>query len=535
MNVKNNIVYGPPGDIIPKISMGQYVISRLRERPYHIVQIDLESGKAYTGKEILDDSVKVASILQNFGVKAGDRISVATENHPNYCKSICGIFAAGAVFAPLNPAYTERECRHMLEIFKPRIMFVSHRTEIMLSKIVPTLSWTMKLIEFEDTALTDTVPTLRELLEKDTTAADTFVAPSVADNSKELAAIMSSSGTTGVPKGVSLSHGNLLHMVFNASKYDYFDIQRDDRLLLFLPLFHSYAFCMLMTAISAYSTVYVMRTFNLDTLMKVIDDCKITHVTVVPPVLLALAKNPTVSNYDFSSVRELICGAAPLPRDVGEEVKKRTKVKCIRNGYGMTELSVAAAMSDRTLDDDNVGVLMPDLTGKIVDPSTGMVLGPEQVGEICFKGSQVMLGYYDNPKATAETLDQENWLHTGDLGCYSKTGILYITGRLKELIKYKGFQVSPSEIEMVIQSHPDVKDAAVIGKPHEINGEVPAAFVVKQPGSTLTAADILEFTKQTLSPQKWLRGGVHFVDSIPKTASGKIQRMKLQLSTMSKH
>lgn len=179
-------------------------------------------------------------------------------------------------------------------------------------------------------------------------------------------------------------------------------------------------------------------------------------------------------------------------------MKKRTKVKYIRNGYGMTELSVAAAVSDRTLDDDNVGNLMPDIIGKIVDPYTGVVLGPEQVGEICFKGNQVMIGYYDNPKTTAETIDQENWLHTGDLGCYNKAGILYITGRLKELIKYKGFQVSPSEIEMVIQSHPGVKDAAVIGKPHEINGEVPTAFVVKQPGSTVTVADIVEFTKSKL-------------------------------------
>lgn len=535
MSVKDNIFCGPPGAKLPNISIGQYFIHKLREHPYHVCQIDLESGKAHTCKEILDTSVKVARILQSFGVEAGDRVSIATENHPNYYVSICGIFAAGAVFSSLNPAYTEREYRHMLEIFKPRLMFVSHRTEIMMSKIVPTLSWTMKLIEVEDTSLTQNVPTLKELLEKDTTTADTFVAPSIADNSKEIAAIMCSSGTTGVPKGVSLSHRNLLYMLLNSSKYDGFNIQRNDRLLLFLPLFHSYAFSLLISTISVNSTVYIMRTYNLETLMKIIDNCKITHVPIVPPVLVAMVKSPTLSNYDFSSVKELICGAAPLPREVGEQVKKRTKVKFIRNGYGMTELSAAAALSVRTLDDDNVGLLLPDLMGKVVDPATGVVLSPEQVGEICFKGEQVMVGYYDNPKATAETIDQENWLHTGDLGCFTKAGILYITGRLKELIKYKGFQVSPSEIEMIIQSHPGVKDAAVIGKPHEINGEVPTAFVVKQPDSTVTVTEILDFTKKSLSPQKWLRGGVYFVDSIPKTPSGKIQRMKLQLSTMSKH
>lgn len=179
---------------------------------------------------------------------------------------------------------------------------------------------------------------------------------------------------------------------------------------------------------------------------------------------------------------------------VWEEVRRRTKMKYIRNGYGMTELSVISNLSDRSSTDDTVGPAIPGFQCKIVDPSTGRTLAVKEVGEVCFKGEQVMLGYFRNPKVTAETIDQDNWCHTGDLGYLNEKGLLYITGRIKELIKYKGFQVSPSEIEAVILSHPGVKDVAVVGKPDEVNGEIPVAFVVRQPGSnTVSAKDIVDF------------------------------------------
>lgn len=178
---------------------------------------------------------------------------------------------------------------------------------------------------------------------------------------------------------------------------------------------------------------------------------------------------------------------------LADEVKQRTKLKAIRNGYGMTELSVLSNMSDRTSNDNTIGPILPGFKCKVVNVETGETLVARQIGEVCFTGDQVMLGYFKNPKTTAETIDKENWLHTGDLGYFDEEGSLYITGRIKEVIKYKGFQVSPSEIEAVILSHPSVKDVAVVGKPDKLSGEIPMALVVRQPDKTISAKEIVDF------------------------------------------
>lgn len=185
-------------------------------------------------------------------------------------------------------------------------------------------------------------------------------------------------------------------------------------------------------------------------------------------------------------------------------VKARLGVKCVRNGYGMTELSIVSSLSGRDDDDDSFenpgcGVLMPGFLSKVVDLETQETLEAGQTGEICYMGENVMLGYWNNPEATKQTIDQDGWLHTGDVGYFDEKGILHVVDRVKELIKYKGYQVSPSEIETVLLSHPAVKDAAIAGKPDERSGEVPVAFVVKQPGAKITAEEIQEFVKRELS------------------------------------
>ncbi|XP_043257832.1 4-coumarate--CoA ligase 1-like [Colletes gigas] len=529
MKVLDNIIHGPPGAKVPNISIQEYILSNLRAKLDHILQVDIETGKSFTSKDVLVGSVALASALKNYGIEKQDRISISSENLPNFLIATCAIYNVGAVFAPLNPGYTEREYRHMLEITQPRVMFVSRKTEVLLSKIAPTLSWTMKLIHLEDSALTENIPTLKNLVEnyKSTVDPYKFVPAQIGDSSKEMAAILASSGTTGLPKGVTLSHRNLLTFFSNSSGPKYVDIQRGDRIMMFLPMFHGYAFGVTLIATGVGATTYVLRSFNVETLLEAIEKYKITYLPLVPPVLVLLAKHPTVTNYDFSSVRYLMCGAAPFPKDVADEVKRRTKIKCIHNGYGMTELSVISHISDIECNDENVGLLVPGFLCKVVNPETNETLPTGDVGEVCLKGDQVMLGYFKNPKVTAETIDDEKWLHTGDLGYFKQDGLLYITGRLKEIIKYKAYQVSPSEIETVIQSHPGVKDAAVVGKPDKMSGEVPMALVVKQPGSNVTAKEIIDFTNRNLSPQKWLRGGVIFVEAIPKNPSGKILRREL--------
>ncbi|XP_034171419.2 luciferin 4-monooxygenase isoform X2 [Osmia lignaria lignaria] len=496
MEVNQNIVRALPALKVPNLSLGQYIYQQLREYGDNIIQVDIQTGKQFTYDQVLEKSVILATVLKSYGIQVEDRVSIASENHPNYVITMCATLFTGAAWAPLNPAYTKREYRHMLDIYQPRIMFVTHRTEKIMREIAPTLSWPMKLIQVEDVALDGQMVTLKELLEKQKNMVDpyAFEPVPVDDHAKRIAVILGSSGTTGFPKGVMLSHRNLLTFMFNTRVPAHLDCRPGDRVILFLPLFHGYAFGLAIISLSTGGVVYLMRNFELVALLKAIDDYRITHLPLVPPILIMLAKHRMVENYDFSSVRELLSGAAPLQQNVWEEVRRRTKMKYIRNGYGMTELSIISNLSGRRSTDNTVGAAIPGFQCKIVDPSTGRTLAVKEVGEVCFKGEQVMLGYFQNPKVTAKTIDQDNWCHTGDLGYLDEKGLLYITGRIKELIKYKGFQVSPTEIEAVILSHPSVKEVAVVGKPDEVSGEIPVAFVVRQPGSsTVSTKDIVDF------------------------------------------
>ncbi|KAG5326936.1 4CL1 ligase, partial [Acromyrmex heyeri] len=315
---------------------------------------------------------------------------------------------------------------------------------------------------------------------------------------------------------------------------EYLDARSGDKILMLLPFYHGYGIGMMMIGLISRCTMIIMSTFEPKLFLTLIQKYKVTHVPVVPPILTFLAKHPLVDRYDFRSVRELVCGAAPLGKDIVTAVKTRLGIKYIRNGYGMTELSIVNSVSGRNDDNDDsfenpgTGLLVPGFLSKVVDLETQETLEAGQVGEICCMGEQVMLGYWNNPEATKQTIDQDGWLHTGDIGYFDNKNRLHVIDRVKELIKYKGYQVAPSEIETVLLSHQAIKDAAVTSRPDERNGEISMAFIVKQPDATITAQDVQEFIKQKLSEQKWLHGGVQFVDAIPKNPSGKILRRELR-------
>lgn len=533
MSNKARIIKGPPAEkVVLDCSVGQYFLECLRKHSNRIFEIDAETGQFQTNGDILEKSVKLAEILKRRNIKVEDKISIAAENHRNwFVAALAGIYV-GAVIAPLNPSYTEFEMKHILNISKPRIIFVSRRSEKLYSEVIANLSWEIELIELDDEALTSNMPTLKSLLE----TTDCYIDPyrytpvDIGDNKKRPILILCSSGTTGLPKGVMLSHQNLLNFAWNGSKSDYLDITQDDRMLLFLPFYHGYAFGMLSIAIVFGCSLVRITNFSVELLFTSIERYRITFLPIVPPVLIILAKHPAVPSYDFRSVNKVLCGAAPLPKELLVEAKKRLHVKSIINGYGMTEVSIVIGLSDKSGENDNaISKLMPGVQCKIINPETFETLGPMQPGELCIKGEHIlMLGYYGNRKATDETIDKDGWLHTGDVCLYDESGKLFIVDRLKELIKYKGYQVSPVEIEVLLLSHPAVKDAAVAGKPDENSGELPMAFIVKQPNSKITAEDIVDYVKGQMSPQKWLRGGVRFIDAIPRNSTGKIMRRELR-------
>ena len=333
-----------------------------------------------------------------------------------------------------------------------------------------------------------------------------------------------SSGTTGLPKGVMLSHRNLVVNVDQT--HAVLKLVPGETLIGFLPFFHIYGMNVIMNAhLMAGTRLICMPRFDLQGFLEVVQDHKVRLVMAVPPVANALAKHPLVDKYDISSVKVFVSAAAPLGAELSNACGARLGAVAMQ-GYGMTELSPLTHFS---LEDGavagSVGVTAPNTTCKILDTQTGAALGPDAEGELCIKGPQVMLGYLNNPQATARMIDAEGWLHTGDIACFDSSGQLFIRDRLKELIKVKGFQVAPAEVEAVLQAYPGVLDAAVIGVPDDEAGEAPMAFVVVAEGVAID--DIAGFLRQQLASYKQPKR-IEILDTIPKSASGKILRRVLK-------
>jgi acyl-CoA synthetase (AMP-forming)/AMP-acid ligase II len=295
-----------------------------------------------------------------------------------------------------------------------------------------------------------------------------------------------------------------------------------------LPLFHIYGLVAIANlAMLSGSKVVMMPRFDFAQLLKVMQDYRVTFAHLVPPIILALAKQPVVDDYDLSSLRTIFSGAAPLGAELARECEARLGCEVIQ-GYGMTESSPATHITAPGRGRAGaVGVCVPNMECKLVSVETGEeVSGPRERGEIYVRGPQVMKGYLNCPEATAHTLDSEGWLHTGDVAYADEDGYFYIVDRAKELIKYKAFQVAPAELEALLLTHPSIADAAVVPSPDEEAGEVPKAFVVVRDGHGMTEEEVLSFVASHVAPHKKVRR-VEFASQIPKSPSGKILRRLL--------
>jgi acyl-CoA synthetase (AMP-forming)/AMP-acid ligase II len=345
------------------------------------------------------------------------------------------------------------------------------------------------------------------------------------DPRKDLIALPYSSGTTGLPKGVMLTHHNLVANICQMEGLCYF--YETDTLICVLPLFHIYGLVVVLNmGLYSGSTIVLMPRFDLESFLQAVQDYEVTLAHLVPPIVLALSKHPIVDNYRLPNLKTIFSGAAPLGEDLTRACMDRLGIT-VRQGYGMTETSPVTHSSPAPPLDikfGSVGVPAPNTECKIIDLETGAPLGPGEKGEVCVRGPQVMIGYLNNPEATALTIDAEGWLHTGDIGYVDEDGHFFIVDRAKELIKYKGLQVAPAELEAVLLAHPSVADAAVIPYPDDEAGEVPKGIIVlKEP---IEPQALLEFVAERVAPHKRIRH-LEFVDKIPKSPSGKILRRVL--------
>jgi 4-coumarate--CoA ligase len=305
-------------------------------------------------------------------------------------------------------------------------------------------------------------------------------------------------------------------------------VDEDEVALAVLPFFHIYGMQVLMNGLLAQGvTIVTLPRFDLEQALGIIQERRVTRFFAVPPIVLALAKHPLVDNYDLSSLRQVFSGAAPLSAELALEAGARINCEVVQ-GYGMTELSPVSHLTPQGhFKAGTSGVTVPNAECRIVDPVTGEDQPVGGEGELWVRGPMVMKGYLNNPEATAATIDADGWLHTGDVGFIDPDGHLTVVDRVKELIKVKGFQVAPAELEALLLTHPAGADAAVIGIPDDEAGELPRAFIVLKPGQEIEAADITDFTRQHVATYKVVHDVV-FTDAIPKSPSGKILRRMLR-------
>jgi acyl-CoA synthetase (AMP-forming)/AMP-acid ligase II len=480
-----------------------------------VMLTDGPSGASFTGAAVIDRIRHLAGGLAAEGVGPGTVIGLLAPNHPDYAVVFHAAALAGATVTTLNPTYTATEAAHQLKDSGAVLL-------VTIPAFLPLATAAIAGSAVREVVTIGEAPGLRCI---DDLMGDPLTAQVPVDLDAHVLALPYSSGTTGLPKGVMLSHRN---MVVNVDQgLPLLDVQQGETTVAFLPFFHIYGMNVLMNSYLARGAALVtMPRFDLEALLGHIQRHRVEKLYIAPPVAIALAKHPMIDQFDLSSLRIIMSAAAPLGADVAGAVSARLGCKVIQ-GYGMTELSpLTHVVPHRSPRPGAVGVSAPNTVTRIVDPETGRDCEPDQPGEVWVKGPQVMIGYHNRPEATAAMV-QDGWLRTGDLGTVDVDGYLFIRDRLKELIKVKGFQVAPAEVEAELLGLKGVADAAVIGIPDDEAGERPMAFIVRQPGSEITEAEIITALRPRLASYK-LPLGISFIDAVPKSASGKILRRVLR-------
>ncbi|MFG2280436.1 4-coumarate--CoA ligase family protein [Streptomyces asoensis] len=486
--------------------------------------VDGTDGTTLTYDQVDRFHRRVAAALAEAGVRKGDVLALHSPNTVAFPLAFYAATRAGATVTTVHPLATAEE-------FAKQLGDCGARWIVTVS---PLLQAARRAAEIaggvEEIFVCDTAAGHRSLIDMLASAAPEPQVP--IDPVQDVAALPYSSGTTGVPKGVMLTHRQIATNLVQLRSA--MSAGPGERILAVLPFFHIYGLTALMNApLRQGATVVVLPRFDLETFLAAIQEHRITGLYVAPPIVLALAKHPAVARYDLSSLRYVVSAAAPLDADLAAACAERLDLPPVGQAYGMTELSpgthIVPLDAMREAPAGTVGKLVAGTQMRIVsldDP--GKDLGVDETGEILIRGPQVMKGYLGRPDATADMIDADGWLHTGDVGRVDADGWLFVVDRVKELIKYKGFQVAPAELEALLLTHPGIADAAVIGVYNDEGNEVPHAYVVRQPTAPgLSEGEIAMYVAERVAPYKRVRH-VTFIDAVPRAASGKILRRRLR-------
>ncbi|HUG14797.1 MAG TPA: AMP-binding protein [Thermomicrobiales bacterium] len=514
-DTERHVIRSPFADAqIPHIPVGAWMLRDAARYGAKPAMIDGSTGESFSYTRMLSSVNRVAAGLHQMGARKGEVVAIFSSNRPEFAIAFLAVVSIGAVVTTANPLSTPPELANQLRDARVTLIFTAPEL-LAVAREAAAIAGVAHVVVFGDSGVATPFSALLE---------HTTDPPSVSiDPRQDLAVLPYSSGTTGLPKGVMLTHYNLVahDCVIEGDEV----IEADDVLIAVLPFWHIYGMSILMNAaLSRGATIVTMPRFDMESFLQLIQDYRVTRAFLVPPIVLGLAKHPSVDNYDLTSLGTIFCGAAPLDAVLSRACADRLNCAVVQ-GYGMTETSPVTHLTPKgRAKDGSIGVCARSTEALIVDPDTLQPVARGVTGELWVRGPQVMLGYLNNPAATSATLVDGGWIRTGDIAYADDDGYFYIVDRLKELIKYNAYSIAPAELEAHLLSHPAVADAAVIGHPDEAAGELPKAFVVLR--SDVTAEELMGYVSQRVAPQKRIRL-VEFIDQIPKSASGKILRRVL--------
>lgn len=497
-----------PPVALPPCSICDAVLGAANQLGVKPAVIEGETGRTISYQQLAGGADRVAASLSRAGLTPKQPVAIALPNSIDFALAWYGVLRAGCWVVPISPLYTPAEIEHQIRDSGARFLITVPNRAAALEAAVE------RVFVVDDGR--------NELLECQDAPPDANPAPD------DLAVLPYSSGTTGKPKGVMLTHANIVTNM--RQLYATGEFHSNDVLVNIMPMYHAAGLVYVLNSLLGIgATLVLMRRFDLESWLELNQRYRATMLGVPPPVVLAVTKSPLWDRFRLDSVQRAVSGAAPLGADAQEAFEKRTGL-VLKQLWGMTEATCAIAVdsNDRGIRKfGSCGRLLPGCEARVVDVTSKRDLDVNETGEIWLRGPHIMKGYWNQPAANGETLMDDGWMKTGDLGYFDSGGHIFLVDRLKELIKYKGFQVAPAELEDIIQSHPDVLDAAVVGAPDETAGEIPMAFVVRKDSSTLDASELMHFVAARIAPHKRVRA-VEFIDQIPKSPTGKILRRVLK-------
>ncbi|MGX9366738.1 long-chain-fatty-acid--CoA ligase [Desulfoplanes sp. PS50] len=496
---------------------------------------------------LLTASEKIAANLREHGVRAGDRVAIMLPNTPQAIMAYYGVLQAGCIAVMTNPLYMEKELVHhfsdsgakiliTLDLLWPKLKALEKKlklSKIFVTRISDCLSFPLNIL-YNFKAKKDNAPTIpydmhkvfpwKVLLKKRAKFNPRSFRPE-----KDLALLQYTGGTTGVSKGVMITHQNLASNVQQYLAILHKLGKSHEVLLGILPYFHIFGLNVCVNfAVALGATMVPFPRFVPRDILKSIKKIHPTIFPCAPSVFMALLQQKDIDKFDLSSIRFCISGSAPIPAEIIRQFKKLAGAEIIE-GYGLTEASPVTHLNplNGTHKLGSIGLPISDTDACIVDMEVGsLTLQPGQIGELIIRGPQVMKGYWKRPDETASTL-RNNWLYTGDIAYMDEDGYFFIVDRKKDLIISGGYNIYPREIDEVLHEHPKIKEAVAVGVPHHTRGEIIKAFVVVQPGESLTRAEVISLCREKLANYK-IPKKVEFRDELPKTLVGKVLRRALR-------